>query len=270
MDSTDPNITPVYSQRTKVSVIIPSRLQENPASVTRRIYLGRACQNADDHQTADVDIECVVGLDPGMRGKLPGYFQGPIDEGRLVVVEAEEAGQAAAVNAAVRASTGSIIALCEDDDIWRPDKLACQLPLLGDFEMVTCVQREVDERGNFIRVNEFPTPSGWLMRRATWDRVGPMNETFRFHVDTEWLGRARVAGVKRVHLVPEGHVAGPWLNNVALFSKVAATNGTTEPLVTRTANMKGGMARIHAEPGARAQSEMEHRRMVEAFGSVPW
>ncbi len=258
----------------KVSVITPSRLATNPAGSGQNLYLDHALSMAKN-QTADVPMEFVVGLDrpPGLwdmavrtllrRRRLPARFS----DVRAVYAGG---GQAAAVNAAVKASTGEVIAMLEDDDFWDPYKLAKQLPLLDNFDLVTCSQREIDTYGNFLRYNNFATPSGWVMRRDTWDKVGGFDESFMYHVDTEWLGRAHRTGVKRVHLVQEGIVADQWLEQVQRRSAIATTDGITEPLVHRFVHEGSGMAKIRTDHEAKLRSSDEHALMFARFGEVPW
>ncbi len=250
----------------KVSVIIPSRLQENlngDINGVATLWLDRAV-NSVLRQEVDADLEIVVGLSPG-HSPIPERFK----DGLVKFVVAERPGQAAAVNAAVAASTGGVLAFLEDDDYWRSArKLALQLPWLSEYHMVTSNQREVDWQGNYIRVNDFATPSGWVMWRPTWEDVGLFNETFKYHVDTEWLGRAHMTETRRVHMVPVG-TGGPWLINVSVHSAIRL-HDEPDPLVERMVNPDGGMATIAKNPEAAEQSAKEHREMVARFGFVPW
>jgi glycosyltransferase involved in cell wall biosynthesis len=261
----------------RVSVVVPSRLQVNLASPDLNLYLD-LCLGGIMRQTADVELEMIVGLDQGQLANVPGRFleKGPIP---LLFVESDGTGQAKAVNAAAAKATGDVLAFCEDDDLWDPRKLDYQLPALAHADLVTCSQRERTAQGAFVRVNDFPTPSGWVMRRRLWEAVPKtgcsavgFDETFRFHVDTEWLGRARNIGERsRFHLIPDdGRPPTDWLRNVARFSRIGKTDGFTEALVHRTVNPEGGMSRIATDPEARAQSQREHEIMLSRFGSVPW
>ena len=108
----------------------------------------------------------------------------------VAFVESPGAGQAAAVNAAVERANGDLIAILEDDDYWRPDKAHAQIRRLNRHDLITCDHAEVDVAGRRIGLTQFPTPSGWLMRRSTWMAVGGFDERLRFHIDNDWL-RAR-------------------------------------------------------------------------------
>jgi len=246
----------------RISVIIPSRLQAHRDEQTGELWLDRALRSvAGQSIGSTVEVEVVVGLDPG--ATLPGRFA------TVRAAQARSASQAHAVNAAVAASTGEVLALLEDDDAWEPKRLAYGLALLGQYDVVTSNQREIAEDGSFVRINDFPTPSGWLLSRALWDRLGPFEETFRFHVDTEYLGRMTRFGVRRLHLVEVDAKDSPWLRNVARCSAIARTSEAS-PLVIRTANTQGGMARIASCQSAYQQSQAEHQQMLNIYGGIPW
>ncbi len=259
----------------KVSVIVPSRLQPNPVSHKGNLWLYRALESAlgQTGMAPDVKLEIVVGLDADSREVDPGFIawlKAQYDDPVVMVVHSPGRGQSAALNAAVKASTGDVLAFLEDDDLWHIHKLAVQLPLLKRYDIVTCNQREIDEQANFLRYNDFPTPSGWVMTRRTFDQVGWFDETFRFHVDTEWLGRAIIGGLKRCHVVEDGHAPTDFLGNVARFSDVVQSDDVTESLVSRLVNPAGGMGTIARDPMAAAQSIGEHDTMRIRFGGVPW
>ena len=256
----------------KISVIVPSRLAVNPAGVAaaasdvmadpkdRELYLERALMSVKRQALpAGCQVEMVVGLDAG--AVLPARF------GDVRSANSDGTGQAKAVNAAVAASTGDVLAFLEDDDVWAGPKLSYQLPLLDSYAFVSSNQREVDESGAWIRTNDFATPSGWVMPRTTWDAVGPMLEGW-LHCDTEWLGRLNATGLRRVHLVEKDAPMREWIVNVARRSQIGQTR-ERDPLVTRTHNPRGGMASIAS--GARLeQSQDEHAIMTERFGAPPW
>jgi len=249
----------------KISVITPSRLAVNPNSEHGNLWLDLALMSVR-RQTVfeEHEIEQVVGMNRDTSLQLPFRFNGTI-------VSHCGDNQALAVNGAVSESTGDVLAFLEDDDTWEPTKLAHQLPLLEHFDFVSSNQREMDEdRATWLRTNDFPTPSGWLMRRELWDELGGFDETFRFHVDTQFLGKLNAAKKKRVHVVERNpDWSRQWLQIVARRSLIAESTEQT-PLVVRTVNSKGGMAQIQRDPSAAAVSREEHKRMIDQFGEVPW
>src|SRR6185295_3252118 len=226
------------------------------------LYLSRAIASVR-RQAVMSDAEIIVGL-----SDVPGFTHESIN-----YVVAKEPGQAAALNAAVGvAGDFDLLAFLEDDDYWEPRKLEYQLEgIKAGYDLVTSNQREVDPEGNFIRVNDFATPSGWLMTRQAWEKVGPFDPAFRWHLDNDWLGRFNRSGLKRLHMVEAGANVNPhpWLQNVMQFSK-AATTEEREPMVVRTINPKGGMAKIQGAPTAARESYEEHRVLIERYGCVPW
>lgn len=274
----------------KIAVIIPSRLQANPqAIVPGRTYLDRAIKSVlAQSVVAEHEIEIVVGLDHGtfVGHRLPEATYAP----------SCGAGQALAVNAAARVALShgpDLIAFLEDDDSWHPQKLDYQLQALAQgYDFISSSQREVTPAGDYVRVNDFPTMSGWVMPAQIWRDIGPMDETFKWHLDTEWIGRLNASGKKRLHFAEAGAVqqrlhfhdrpggppgnqmvsemTRPWLEHVARRSAIAMTDGLLEPLVTRTVNPAGGMARIAVDPVEAARSQEEHMRFLAQWGEIPW
>jgi glycosyltransferase involved in cell wall biosynthesis len=272
----------------KISVIVPSRLAVNPVSEHGNLFLDRALMTIRRQSVyAAHDVQLIVGLDA----------DGPEPPGRftdVTFVRSDGKGQAKAVNAAAAVATGDVLAFLEDDDYWYPRKLELQLPHLERLyswtqdkegslrrstevessigrDLVSCNSREIDEYANFVRVNNFPTPSGWIMKRGLWEKIGGFDESFRWHVDTEWLGRANAAGATRLHLINEGNLdERKWLPNIAQYSGVVALSDEPEPLVGRLVNPAGGMATIARDPVAQAESRREHERFLQKWGEVPW
>src|SRR5262249_20282656 len=136
---------------------------------------------------------------------------------RPKVLRQPNSGSARARNVGIAASTGSVIAFLDADDIWRRDKLALQLALLDrhpDTGLVFCHARPFHDEGGrrlvgdsgpprrhrtslqaFVLGNQTSTPCV-LLRRAAYDHVGPLDED-------DWL-----RGVEDYHY---------WLRVVAHF-----------------------------------------------------
>lgn len=258
----------------KVSVVTASRLAINPASSRADLYLDRAIASVRRQTVyAQHEWELLVGLDANAPWP-PARLE---NANGVRVIRSPGAGQALAVNTAAAFATGDVISFLEDDDAWHQQKMEYQLQALaGGYDFVSCSQREVTPDGDYVRINDFATMSGWIMPAQIWRSVGPMDESFKWHLDTEWLGRLNAAGKKRLHFAEhaaEHAEAGqmrPWLRFVGAHSAVAMTDGLLEPLVTRTVNPGGGMATIARDPAEAEVSRVEHARMMTAFGQVPW
>jgi hypothetical protein len=253
-------------------VIVPSRTQPN-----QQIFLTRAIRSiAQQGARSMLQIEVIVGLDTGER--LP-----ELDYCGMSVrpVRASSRSQAAALNAAAAAITGEYIAFLEDDDQWHPQHIDVAIGHLAHVGFISGTQLEVAASGAVIRINDFATPSGWVMSRSTWEAVGPFNEGFRYHLDNEWLGRLAERAVPRVHVVEStapvsleaARAVRPWLANVLLFGGkyVALARHTAPvPLVLRLVHNASGMARIIQDKTASDLSAHEIATLQERFGRIPW
>jgi glycosyltransferase involved in cell wall biosynthesis len=255
-----------------LSVVIPSRGQPQQVEFLQRSIKSIAEQRA----RPIVDIEVIVGIDPGEA--LPDI--GPTDV-PVRFVAGNQRLQAAALNAAAADSRADYIAFIEDDDVWLPDHLLMALQMLAQHAgFVSGTQLEVDASGNVIRINDFPTPSGWVMPRATWETVGPFDETYRYHLDNDWLGRLANACIDRIHLVeatapievPALEVR-PWLMNIAVAGggRVRFARHTLPvPLVTRLVHGASGVHAIKNDPSVTVKSRAEIARLEAAYGRIPW
>ena len=257
------------SKRPLVSVICPSRLQldvreKGSLLVEKAISSVRKQSAWSTH-----DCELILALGPEIEVPSSSFLRG------VQVVRGERPGQAAAMNAGVKASRGDMIAFIEDDDTWNPLKIAVQLQALTRAsklrrrQFASSSQMEVDMEGKRVQVNDFATPSGWLMGRDIWDLVGPLNESFRWHLDSEWLARLNAAGVSRVHLIDDSRPVRDLILVMARYSHIENT-GLILPLVTRLINPEGGMSRINSDKDCARQSRSEYNKIRSAFGEIPW
>jgi glycosyltransferase involved in cell wall biosynthesis len=129
----------------------------------------------------------------------------PLESHDVRVVRQPHAGVGAARNTGLRAARGELIALLDQDDEWRPDKLERQVALLERQPRLDFVQSQVEavlEPGaqpprlfNRAWLDE-PAPgfipSTWLVRRETFRDVGGFDEGYEMGCDTDWLARANL------------------------------------------------------------------------------
>jgi len=263
-----------------ISVLIPSRLAENPTRAGE-IWLQRALRSIGEQKILSKQkVEIVVGLDHGI--DIPAIGKPAGLKIRFVNVARDRMrGQAAAINAAGAAATGEFIAILEDDDAWHPAFLETAVSALSQCDFVSSSQMLVDQHGIPREPMYFPTPSGWLMRRALWREMGGFDETIRYHVDMEWLGRLNQAGKRRVHLVERGFPIDraflkqhrKWLAHLAEGQPLPVTlkqHRMMVPLVVRTMSPNSGTEQIRSNSDAARQSKQEIEAFRKRFGTIPW
>jgi glycosyltransferase involved in cell wall biosynthesis len=109
----------VAAELPKVSVVVPTR--DRPEQLRRA--LGTICG-----QTYKGPIECVVVFDQSD----PDLAWPDLPPGRTVVLRRNDRtpGLAGARNSGILAATGELVAFCDDDDEWLPEKLARQVARL--------------------------------------------------------------------------------------------------------------------------------------------
>jgi glycosyltransferase involved in cell wall biosynthesis len=117
-------------------------------------------------------------------------------------------GAGAARNCGIAMATGALIAFLDQDDVWSPDKLARQLALLHQHPEAGYATAYVEfclEPGItppvWIRPERLQgpqpsfLPSCLVVRRATFARIGCFDPALRISNDTDWVARAKEAGV---------------------------------------------------------------------------
>jgi glycosyltransferase involved in cell wall biosynthesis len=122
----------------------------------------------------------------------------------LIYAYQENAGNGAARNHAVRLASGELFAFLDADDRFVPDKLERQWAALEADPMLEIVFGHVrefvspeltEEQRASVRPPA-PQPAPWtapnlmLIRRDSFQRVGPFSETVRVGVTVDWYARA--------------------------------------------------------------------------------
>ena len=168
-------------------------------------FVGRAIDSVLAQQAPDVEIIVVDdGSSDQSRSMLEAYGN------RVKVLFQENQGQAAAINAAVKLSSGDILSFLDSDDWWAPDKLSATAaafhanpqaslvyhrlqPVLTDGSPVLKpIPRTLCSGDLSPRLAQsagwwpFPMTSAIAVRRSAWDAAGNIPEQFRISADA-WL-----------------------------------------------------------------------------------
>jgi glycosyltransferase involved in cell wall biosynthesis len=155
------------------------------------------------------ELECVVVFDQS-EPNLPD-LDVPENRELRAVTNVRSPGLAGARNSGTEAATGELVAFCDDDDVWLPDKLRLQVPLLRSAEravVASCGLRIKYEGRSVVRLpDDQPVtfrdllrsrraeihPSSVVVRREDLlGRVGLVDEHLpgSYAEDYEWLLRA--------------------------------------------------------------------------------
>lgn len=164
-----------------VAVVVPTRdrpvlLQRAVASILGQSYLG--------------DLECVVVFDQSAPAPVP--VDVPAGRRLRLVTNVRTPGLAGARNSGILASESALVAFCDDDDEWHPEKLRLQVKRLeaAQAEFVACgtrfhySDRVIPRRapssvtfGQLIR-KRFPEMGAptFVVRRDALDAIGLVDE----------------------------------------------------------------------------------------------
>lgn len=259
----------------KLTVIIPSRTQPQQSLFLKSAIAAIREQTAINNFT----ISILIGIDKGKELHLDPEILFPFS---VNIIESEEKSQAAALNAAIRCVNTEFVAFLEDDDIWFPDYLqTVESVISAGIEFVSSTQLEVDENSCLLRINDFPTPSGWFMPSKTLQMVGEFDEAYKFHLDNDWLGRLGASRASRAHLVEFTapidlkYVAQirPWLSNVITLGgemSQLCRHNSPYPLVKRLVHSGSGMAQISTNASYAEISKQECAKLISTYGRIPW
>ncbi|MFY1621666.1 glycosyltransferase family 2 protein [Micromonospora sp. WMMD723] len=186
-------------------------------------------------------------------------------------------------------ATADLIAFCDDDDHWLPAKLRRQVELLAqrpDAAAASCgirlegpgiaKERQLDrtEVGlpDFVedRIMEVHS-STILIRRTTWEAIGPVDEQLPggYGEDYEWL--LRIAGHGPVVIVPEVLVVVDWHGGSFFFGRWATIVEATRYLLDKHPELAGsrtGLARLHGQIAFALASGRRRGEAVRELGRV--
>lgn len=262
--------------RKRLSVIIPSRVRESQS-----IFLARSINSVRVQNACKSHEVCIiVAVDTGCSEHVKSIL--PETEIDISVIESQGYSQAASLNAAIVRVDSDYVSFLEDDDEWHPDFLNFALQIISrGVGFVSSTQLEINESGDIVRINDFPTPSGWCMHKNTLENVGVFSERHRWHLDHDWLGRLGEKAIDRAHMIEctapiDPKVITPirpWLANVIAYGGTRsrlARHIHPIPLVRRHVHSNSGMAGIREDPVKREQSINEKKELAARYGRLPW
>jgi glycosyltransferase involved in cell wall biosynthesis len=241
-----------------VSVVVPTR--DRPELLRRAVtaILG---------QTYRGPVECVVVHDQSD----PELAWPPPPPGRRLVVVGNQRtpGLAGARNSGVLAATGELVAFCDDDDEWRPQKLARQVPrLIGTpsaaVSTTGIVVRHQDRATTRLaptllvshrqllrsRLTELHPSTVLARRRHLLDDIGLVDEQIpgSYAEDYDWLLRA--SRLAPVLAVPEPLVVVHWHQASFFADRWRTVIAALTYLVDKHHELQGepsGLARIYGQ-----------------------
>ncbi len=259
-----------------LSVLIPSRHRAGQSQ-----FLAAAIQSivsATERALSEGQkTKIIVGLDKGS----PEPSIDPSLRSIVKIAWTDQPSQAHALNECSKHIDTDLVAILEDDDQWSSDYLLVAAQALRDTSFVSSTQLEVSPSGDIIRIQDFPTPSGWIMTAETFFKVGPFDPSYRYHLDNDWLGRLNETQTPRTHLVDATapmsliHIIENRPSLLALAQNSGpnlriARHTNPWPLVRRLVHPESGMARIRTNEKALSESDAETKRLNLRFGRTPW
>lgn len=130
-------------------------------------------------------MEVVVVDDGSTDDETPAVLARYADDPRVRIVRQENAGQTVAKNRGLREATGEFVGFCDADDLWRPEKVARQLPLFDDEGRVGVVY------GNFQFIDGEGAPIDTVRPRTHSGRItGPLLADNFVHFPTTLVRRS--------------------------------------------------------------------------------
>ncbi|WP_062297797.1 glycosyltransferase family 2 protein [Nostoc piscinale] len=180
----------------KVSVIIPT--------YQRSHLVGQAIESVLAQTYCNYEI---IVVNDGSTDNTEEILAQYADQ--VIAIHQDNRGTAAARNAGIRVSQGQYLAFLDDDDLWEPQKLEKQIPLLETDSSIGLVYTDMvifNEAGilpgtylngfvppqtvtplTLLHGNFFPMPT-IIIRRVCWEQLGGFDESLRSSEDYDlWL-----------------------------------------------------------------------------------
>ena len=194
-------------------------------------------------------------------------------EPKLTLIRSKNGGVSSARNTALAQISGDYVAILDGDDMWLPEKLERQLPLLDqhpevgliysdfyefddgtpdDLDRVHALSYQADDDrllANYYLRDAPVMPSTMIVRRSVFEKLGGFNETLPVNEDTEMC--LRIAERFRFHHIPQALVkkrrhAGSlssqqdrlWPYNIRLTDEFANRNPSLKPLARKRLSLR--------------------------------
>jgi glycosyltransferase involved in cell wall biosynthesis len=267
-----------------VTVIIPSR--------GRPDFLARAVRSVVRQQYGGA-LECLVVFD-GAECALPSF---ELPAGRTVrtMSNTRAAGAAPARNAGALASRTDLLAFCDDDDEWLPDKLHHQVEALGAAGEASAVCSGIEvvygdktvtrvlDRDRIVfrdllrsRLAELHTSTIVVSRSDFLGRIGPFDESTpgSYGEDYDWLLRA--ARIAPVISVPKPLARIHWHGGSFFEGRWATMTEGLHYLLDKFPDFRSeprGLARIYGQLAfayAASARRADGRRWARKTLSLDW
>jgi glycosyltransferase involved in cell wall biosynthesis len=173
-------------------------------------YLGEAIESALSQDYEPIEL---IVVDDGSTDETADVAR---SFAQAKVIQQENGGNGSARNLAVENASGELYAFLDADDRFTPGKLSRQKAALDadpDLDMVFGHVREffspeLDEETRASLRPPAPGPMPWtapnlmLIRRGSFERVGPFSTAVRVGVTVDWFARAQEAGLRHT-ILPE-------------------------------------------------------------------
>lgn len=192
-------------------------------------------------QTVPITLEVIVYNDGSSDGTEA--VVGTLDDSVVALGSSVSRGAAYARNRAMEAARGELLAFLDADDLWQPDKLEQQLPLLEGAAEPSAVfgkVQEFDHRGPRGEEKKAALPLACLLWREQALRAGPFDEGLRVGDFADWL--ARLQELPTAFLYADGLVARRRLHETNLGRRSAEHRNDYLEVVRRRLARQRGLA----------------------------
>ena len=114
-----------------------------------------------------MDLRFLICIDHDCSISLPNY------DINMIFVNSDGHSQAKALNAGLRNYKGDFIAIIEDNDQWNGNFLKTDIKAFEtrELDFISSNQIEVGMNGSIIRINDFPTSSGWVFGKQVPEQI---------------------------------------------------------------------------------------------------